>query len=245
MLLRQQDKNKRRQKMKSVKQMVVVLLAAVAAIVVFAGCASAPKTVAQGPTAPRIELDSQDKVVTLEHKGTGLGVEKLPAWMSEYTDRGVPGVEALADYKGKYCIVADERGTELQQLLTWVNNFNAQQQIGAQISTRVASVFKANESKLPDSADSTRKYSNAINTLVSSTYSGARKESDWWIKQRISESGKPDEIRYTAYVLYSIDRKLLDDQIATGIKKIKDGTPGLDAAFDAVTEQILVNGLEW
>jgi hypothetical protein len=217
----------------------MVLFAAVVAMGILVGCNTT------GAKAKRIELDSQDKVVTLEHKGTGLGQDKLPQWLVEYMDRGVPGVEGLTDYKGRYCIVADERGPELQQLLTWVNNFNAQQQIGAQISTRVASVFKANENKVADSADSQRKYSNAINTLVSATYSGARKESDWWIKQRITEKGKDDEIRHTAYVLYSIDRKILDDQIVNAIAKIKDGTPDLDAAFDSITAQILESGLQW
>jgi hypothetical protein len=225
--------------MKSVGQKMMVLLAVIAAMV-FLSCASEGK-----PKADRITLESTAKVETLEHKGTGLGVDKLPQWLAEYMDRGVPGVEALADFKGKYCIVADERGPELQQLLTWVNNFNAQQQLGAQIETRVASVFKANESKLPDNADSQRKYSNAINTRVSATYSGARKEGDWWVKQRITDKGKSDEIRYTAYVLYSIDQKILDQQIADSIVKIKEGSPGLDAAFDAVTAQILESGLQW
>ncbi|GHT83072.1 hypothetical protein FACS1894137_03280 [Spirochaetia bacterium] len=235
--------------MKSVRQadvyirLVLVLLTAAAAATVFLSCGSTPD--AGKGTAERIELESKGKVVTLEHKGTGLGVTKLPQWLAEYLDRGVPGIEALTDYKDKYCIVADELGPDLQPVLTWVNNFNAQQQIGAQISTRVASVFKANENKVPDNDDATRKYSNAINTLVSSSYSGARKESDWWIKQRVSEPRKPDEIRYTAYVLYSIDKKLLNEQVVNGIDKIKSGTPGLDAAFDAVTEQILANGLEW
>ncbi|GHV36883.1 hypothetical protein AGMMS50268_11890 [Spirochaetia bacterium] len=226
--------------MKSVKQMVMVLLTAAAVIGAFSGCKST-----DGATADRITLKSSANVQTIEHKGTALGVNTLPQWLAEWTDRGIPGVESLADYKGKYCIVADERGTELQQLLTWVNNFNAQQQIGAQIETRVASVFKANESKVPESADSQRKYSNAINTLVSATYTGARKESDWWVHQRIVEKGKPDEIRYTAYVLYSIDRKILDEQIAASIAKIKDGTPELDRLFDEITAQILESGLQW
>ncbi|GHT61202.1 hypothetical protein FACS1894109_19580 [Spirochaetia bacterium] len=225
--------------MKSVRQRVMVLLAITAAMGIFLSCASN-----DGARAERIELDSKGKAVTLEHKGTGLGVDKLPQWLAEYMDRGVRGVEDLADYQGKYCIVAFEQGPELQAVLTWTNNFNAQQQIAQQISTSAASVFKANESKVPDGDDSQRKYSNAINTLVSASYSGARQEGDWWVKQRISE-GKNNETRYTAYVLYSIDRKVLDKQIADAISKNKDGSPGLDAAFDAVTAQILSSGLQW
>ena len=226
--------------MKSVRQRVMVLLAVSAAMGIFLSCAST----GDGAKAERIELDSKGKVVTLDHKGTGLGIDKLPQWLAEYMDRGVRGVEDLTDYQGKYCIVAFEQGTELQSVLTWTNNFNAQQQIAEQISTSVASVFKANESKVPGNDDSQRKYSNAIKTLVSASYSGARQEGDWWVKQRISE-GRNDETRYTAYVLYSIDRKILDKQIADAINKNKDGSPELDAALDAVTAQILESGLQW
>jgi hypothetical protein len=195
--------------------------------------------------ADRITLSSTANATTLEHKGTAFGINDLPQWIAEYLNRGLPGVESLDDYKGKYCIIAEERGTELQPLLTWVNNFNAQQQIGATIETRVVSVFKANESKVPDNADSQRKYSNSINSLITGTYTGARKEGDWWLKQLISNKGQPDEIRYTAIALYTIDKNVLDNQIAAKIEEIKAGDSELAEAFDSVSAQILERGLEW
>jgi outer membrane murein-binding lipoprotein Lpp/Holliday junction resolvase RusA-like endonuclease len=236
----------RKMKMKALP--ALALLAVALTAVVLAGCGSSPAK--KDTPSNRISLDSEDKIVTLEHKGTALGKEDLPQWLSSYLDSGVPGVEKLPDYKDKYCIVADEMGTGnntkvLQQLLTWVNNFNAQQQIGAQINTRVASVFKANENKVPDNEESRRKFSNAINTLISASYSGARKEGDWWVKQRVESKGQETEIRYTVYVLYSIPKKTLEDQIVTQVGKIKKENPGLDAAFDAVTATILERGLVW
>ncbi|MDR0638360.1 MAG: hypothetical protein LBG27_05590 [Spirochaetaceae bacterium] len=218
------------------------LTAVVAAVMVLTACASAGDGNGQ---RDRITLSSSAATKTVEHKGTGYGVDDLPQWISEYLDRGVPGVESLADYKGKYCIVAEEQGPELQQLLTWVNNFNAQQQIGATINSRVISVFKANESLVPDNADSRRAYSNAINTLITATYTGARKETDWWLKQVISNKGEPDETRYRAIALYSIDRNILDSQIVARIEELKAGNSELDAAFNAVSTKILERGLEW
>ena len=217
-------------------------LTAVAAVMVLAACAS---TGGGNGQADRITLSSSAVTKTIEHKGTGYGVDALPQWLSEYLDRGLPGVESLADYKGKYCIVAEEQGPELQQLLTWVNNFNAQQQIGATINSRVISVFKANESLVPDNADSRRAYSNAINTLITATYTGARKESDWWLKKAISNRGEPDETRYRAIAIYSIDRNILNEQIAARIEELKAGNSELDAAFNAVSVKILERGLEW
>jgi hypothetical protein len=222
--------------------MKLLKFASVAVLFVLVMTACATKTGAQ---ADRISLESAANVTTLEHKGTAIGMSSLPQWIADYYDRGLPGVENLADYRGKYCFVAQEYGTELQPLLTWVNNFNAQQQIGATIETRVVSVFKANESKVPDNADSQRKYSNSINSLITGTYTGARKESDWWIKQLITTKGQPNEERYTALALYTIDREVLDAQITAKIEELKTGNSDLAAAFDSVSAQILERGLEW
>jgi len=226
--------------MKSVK--VFALTAALMVIVVFAGCKSSAKA------APGIKLDSTAKVETIEHKGTAFGIAAIPPWLSEFIQRnGTRSVEELPDYKGKYVIIGQASGAGLQQVETWAKNFDAQQQIGATIETRVASVFKAHENLLPGSDDAKRKYDNAINTLVKATYTGAKQEADWWLHQKITEKGKKEsEERYTSYVLYTIDRPVLDQQVRDQIKKIRDGeSPELNLFFDAVTAQLLSNGLEW
>jgi hypothetical protein len=225
--------------MKSVK--VFALIAALTVIVVFSGCNSSAKP------APGIKLDSTAKVETIEHKGTAFGIKDIPPWLSEFIQRnGVRSVEELPEYKGKYVIIGQANGAGLQQVETWAKNFDAQQQIGATIETRVASIFKAHENLLPGDADAKRKYDNAINTLVRATYTGARQESDWWLHQKITEKGKKEpETRYTSYVLYTIDKSVLDQQIRDQIKKIRDGeSKELNAAFDAVTKQLLEKGLE-
>jgi len=224
--------------MKPVK--ALVLITAIAVVAALVGCKSSPKA------APGINLDSSAKVETIEHKGTSLGISSIPPWLSEYMQRnGVRSVEALPDYKNMYVIVGEANGAGLQQVLTWANNFDAQQQIGATIHSRVASVFKAHENMLPDQDDARRRYDNAINTLVQASYTGARKESDWWVHQRITEKGKEPETRYTAFALYTIERSYLNEQIRNQIGKLKDDNPELTALFDAITMQLLEQGLEW
>jgi hypothetical protein len=226
--------------MKSVK--VFALITALLVIVVFAGCSTS------GKTAPDIKLESTAKVETIEHKGSAFGVTALPPWLSEFVQRnGVRSVEELPDYKGKYVIIGQANGAGLQQVETWAKNFDAQQQIGATIETRVASIFKAHENLLPGNTDAKRKYDNAINTLVKATYTGARQEADWWLHQKITEKGKKEpETRFTSYVLYTIDKSVLDQQIRDQIIKIKNNeSPELSAAFDAVTKQLIEKGLEW
>jgi len=231
--------------MKSVKvfaPFMAALIAALMLIVVFAGCNSSAKP------APGIKMDSTAKVETIEHKGTAFGITAIPAWLSEFIQRnGVRSVEELPDYKGKYVIIGQASGPGLQQVETWAKNFDAQQQIGATIETRVASVFKAHENLLPGDSDAKRKYDNAINTLVRASYTGAKQEADWWLHQKITEKGKKEpETRYTSYVLYTIDKTVLNQQISDQVKKLKEGdNPALNAAFDAVTAQLLQKGLEW
>jgi len=230
--------------MKSVKVFApkALLIAALMVIVVFVGCNTS------GKPAPSIKLETTAKVETIEHKGSALGIKDIPPWLSTFIQRnGTRSVEELSDYKGKYVIIGEANGAGLQQAETWAKNFDAQQQIGATIESRVASVFKAHENLLPGDADAKRKYDNAINTLVRATYTGAKQEADWWLHQKITEKGKKEpETRYTSYVLYTIDKTVLDQQIRDQIIKIKNNeSPELSAAFDAVTKQLLERGLEW
>ena len=220
---------------------VKVLFALCMVIAVLAGCKSTAQT-----TAPSISLDSTASVEIIEHKGTSLGISTVPPWLSEYMfGNGTRSVEALPAYKDMYVIVGSANGPTLQQVETWAKNFDAQQQIGATINTRVASVFKAHENLLPDDDNARRRYDNALNTLVTATYTGARQESDWWTHVKVTERGKEPEIRYTSYVIYTIPQRILDDQIRSQIVKLKDENPELTAAFDAVTAQLLERGLEW
>jgi len=225
--------------MKSVK--VFTLIAALMVIVVFAGCSSTDKV-------KDISLKTTANVETIEHKGSAFGITDIPPWLSTFIQRdGTRSVEELPDYKGKYVIIGQANGAGLQQVETWAKNFDAQQQIGATIETRVASIFKAHENLLPGDADAKRKYDNAINTLVKATYTGAKQEADWWLHQKITEKGKKDsETRYTSFVLYTIDKSVLDQQIRDQIIKIKNNeSPELNAAFDAVTAQLIEKGLAW
>jgi hypothetical protein len=226
--------------MKSVK--VAALIAALLVIVVFTGCSSTDKAAAD------IKLESTAKVETIEHKGSAVGITTLPPWLATFIQRnGTRSVEELPEYKGKYVIIGQANGAGLQQVETWAKNFDAQQQIGATIESRVASIFKAHENLLPGEADAKRKYDNAVNTLVKATYTGAKQEADWWLHQKITEKGKKQaETRFTSFVLYTIDKSVLDQQIRDQIIKIKNNeNPELSAAFDAVTKQLIERGLEW
>jgi hypothetical protein len=178
---------------------------------------------------------AQDKITTLEHKGTAFQ-RPIPQWLMEYIDLGIPGVEGLTDYAGKYCAVGagmanGDNQRILQQLLGNLDAPAARQQL---IGSRIYSLLKENENKVPDYEESRYAFGNVINTLATISWQGIRKEDDFWIKQRVIEKGKPDLIRYSAYILYSIPKKTLEDQVAAIIKRLKPENPGLEVFFDTI-----------
>jgi hypothetical protein len=169
-----------------------------------------------------------------------------PAWFAVYFDKQIAGLEAMPEYKNRYCIVGVSTMSGQTAATTWATNFNVQQQIGQTISTGIASVFKANESKVPDNADARRAYDNAMNTLSIAEYTGATKQGDWWIKQRHGAvAGQDEYIDYTAYVFYTIDKAKLDEQIKAQLERLKQGNPALTSALDSVMTDILNRGTEW
>ena len=207
--------------MKSVKQLLILLVIG-AVIFIVTGCATYPKII--------------------EHKGSalGMGIKEVPEWV-DLSNRGTTGVmETRPEFKNVYIIIANGIEQQLQPALTWINNFDAQQQIASYIETRAASVFKAHEDKLPDAANSERAYRNAINTVVSARYTGARKEGDWWVKTQ----DKDGSIKYQVYVIYTIEKASLNNQIVNQIKRIKDSDSALSEYVDAICAELLARGLD-
>ena len=66
-----------------------------------------------------------------------------PEWVKMYTGKGVSGLQALPEYKDKYCIVGEESGTNRQFVLAWADAASAQQRIGTLVRTNIASRYQA------------------------------------------------------------------------------------------------------
>jgi hypothetical protein len=195
-------------------------LAALTAIVVVAlvGCASKPKV----------------RVVEMENKGTSMNIA-TPDWIKNYTANGISAVQAQPQYKDKYCIIGEENGVNKQFVLTWADNFSAQQRIGAMLRTTIVSEYQA---RVQGSAQSSggatmssasgeynQEIDNVINAIVNVSYSGAQREADWWSLRRRYDPDQKDVFsdEYTAYVMYTIPKRELNNQVArameTAVKK--------------------------
>jgi hypothetical protein len=234
--VRVQNFFERKKNMKFTKQALAALT--VITVIALVGCASKPKV----------------KNVELENKGTSMNVS-TPDWIKNYTASGISAVQAQPQYKDKYCIIGEEGGVNKQFVLTWADNFSAQQRIGAMLRTTITSEYQARVQGAAQSSggatmssasgDYNQEIDNVINAIVNVSYSGAQREADWWSLRRRYDPDQKDVYsdEYTAYVLYTIPKKELNTQVAKAMEtSIKKDSALYDITIQMARE-MLQNGM--
>ena len=201
-----------------------ILLLAVTSIFIITSCASNKEPEPQ-------ELEGSVKTEVLEHKGTALGINELPVWVDTYVSTGISGLEKLSDYQGSYCFVGEEIGTNLDAVQTWASTFDVSREIAATVSSRVDSLFTGASSGSPD-GDYGTYFENIVKASANATYSGARKINDWWIliRRYDPDSRKKHTDEYRVFVLYTIEKETLDQQVLNMIDAIAAETEGTSDA---------------
>jgi hypothetical protein len=227
-----------------VKKAKVILAALAVMAALVSGCAGGPV----------VRTEEQD------NKGNAVGVS-TPDWIKLYVASGVTAVQAQPQFKDKYCIVGEESSTNRQFALAWADNFSAQQRIGAMLRTTIASKYEAavtGSSQSTGGANSTtaaggnsaeykQQIDNAINAVVNVSYSGAQRDSDWWVLMRRYDPDQKGVFsdEYTAYVLYTIPKAELNRQIASALETSVDKDSALYDITIALAQDILLNGVDY
>ena len=170
-----------------------------------------------------ISCASVQRPVELETKGSAMGIP-TPNWVTTYIAHGISGVQARPEFRDRYCVIGTSIGVNLEFVLAWADHFSAQQIMGAMLRTNIATRLNANADGVAQSlglfGDSTGEYlrqiDNSINTVLNISFSGTQREADWWTLTRRYD---PDQRgvytdEYRAYVLYTIPKSQLDQQIA-------------------------------
>lgn len=207
-----------------------LILLTMASLFVFTGCAS------KDEPEPK-ELEGIVRTEVLEHKGTALGINELPVWVDTYVSTGITGLEKLSDYQGSYCFVGEETGTNLDAVQTWAATFDVSREIAATVSSRVDSLFTGAASGSPD-GDYGTYFENIVKAAANANYSGARKINDWWILLRRYDPDlrKKHTDEYRVFVLYTIEKDILDQQILDMIDRVAEETEGTtDAQKTAIS----------
>jgi len=222
--------------------LVTVSMTSVIVIMALIGCATKPKVT----------------VVELENKGTSMNVA-TPDWIKNYTANGISSVQAAPQFKDKYCVIGEESGVNRQFVLAWADNFSAQQRIGAMLRTNIESEYQARVTGAAQSSGGAnsstaagtgsgeykQEIDNIINAIVNVSYSGAQREADWWSLRRRYDPDQKDVFsdEYTAYVLYTIPKGALNDQIAKALTTSVSKDSELYDITIEMARQILQNGM--
>jgi hypothetical protein len=242
------DAKEKNMRKKCLGGMSCVALMFIAAALVFsmavAGCAGGPKV----------------NTTELDNKGRAIGVS-TPNWVTLYAASGITAVQAQPQFEGKYCIIGDESSSNRQFALAWADNFSAQQRIGAMLRTTIASKYQAAVSGASQSssgansstatgsgsADYKQEIDNLINAVVNVSYSGAQRDSDWWVLMRRYDPDQKDVYtdEYTAYVLYTIPKTELNRQIAQALETSVSKDSVLYDLTIQLAREILSEGFEY
>lgn len=166
----------------------------------------------------------------------GPGDTGIPDWLRLYMNKGVREVESLDAYSGKYVFIGENRGTSLNTLQQWANNFSTAQDLPRLIAHRVEQRFIASASLYPDD-EYGEYFENTIKKISDEEYAGANKEQTFWIKRhRIPVETEEDEEfpepsplninpdRYEFFVLINMDKNILQENIRRIMANIKTGT---------------------
>jgi len=198
------------------------------------------------------------KVKELENKGTMTNI-RTPAWVTSYVEHGISRVQAQSEFRDKYVVIGEESGVNRQFVVTWADNFSAQQRIGAMLRTTIVSEYQARiqgqaqsqggSNTTTAAGESSGEYNqqidSVVNAVVNVSYSGAQRESDWWSLRRRYDPDVKDAYtdEYTAYVLYTIPKAELNRQVARALETSVNADSALYEVTISMARQILENGL--
>jgi hypothetical protein len=199
------------------KRFCFTAMASVLALVMMAACASAPQS-------PQIRDEYVSDVVDgilMDSKTKSFGVP-VPEWVATYGVNGMSAVERMTAYKDLTVFIGEETGTNLQALQAWGNTFSANALISQRLKTTFESTAKGAQAGSTGSTTSGAPPANFDNYMeavleaaTKATFSGARKENDWWGKYRYYRGdGKTvDREEYRFYILVTMDKTVFDRQL--------------------------------
>ncbi|MDP2791541.1 MAG: hypothetical protein Q8O15_07240 [Rectinemataceae bacterium] len=150
--------------------------------------------------------------VLLEDKGTAYKV-KTPKWVEAAIMGGSKEVEKMADYRDFVVFIAQFDGQNLQGAQLLAERMQAQTELASYLSTRVKDAFKGANVANADSKNFGVYGERFVVSVAESTYSGFRKDTDWWVKvQTFAPNNKPDKQIYRVIQLWTIPKSMLNEQ---------------------------------
>jgi hypothetical protein len=190
------------------------------ALLIISGCADSPRAApALGPAPEYVEKTEIWEL--LDHK-TRAADQDVPEWVTRFISDGLTGVEGMRDYQDKYVFIGEDTGTNLNALLQWTAGFTVAQDFSRLVASRVQARLTGAAAGSPDSVFG-RYFENMVKTSSDTVYSGARKESDFWLFKRYFQADgiTVDREVYDCYILVTVDKALLQGQINAILNRVQ------------------------
>ena len=192
-------------------------------VMVFAGCESTAEPAPAEPEQEETVEPSVRRPDMLDHQNFAFG-DPVPQWVRD----DVSDLEQLEEYDGLYLFKFEgPRAQSLMGAQAWVDQFVAANQIASSIQTRIESRFTG---ALVGDVDMVETYmEQVVDTFTEANVTGYIKLRDYWVQRRYyTPEGEVDEDAYSYYVLYGMDRDVLNTQIERALEA---------ADLDAETEE--------
>ena len=215
--------------MKEVKKIFLVLFALAATAMMFVGCAS--KKGADVPSQPK------QKTELLDWKGAALG-QTVPEWVIAANESNIR-IQQLSDFKDHYCFVVNYEGPNKDFATNWVKNTaNGAAQISTMLATTVNSQAEAAMAGKEKDAETTAHIEEVRNAMSNASFKNARNVADFWI---LSKNDATQEQYYTAFCLWIVPIRDLNDQMAANFQNIIDNNKALSAAERSIYLDIITD----
>jgi hypothetical protein len=155
-----------------------------------------------------------EQVLIIDHQNIAQE-ETLPYWVDVYDERGIQGLESLAEYADSYLFVAKNQGNNFEALSLWQAGFSISQDFTSLVAMRVNERFTRATTSYP-SDEYGGYFESVVKAAFDAEYTGAVIEATYWLlKQYFKEDGiTPDRKVYEFLILVRIDKALLVSQVS-------------------------------
>jgi hypothetical protein len=177
------------------------------------------------PPPPKQETEeSRIETYTILDWQTKTEGQDIPEWVRRFLDGGNREVETMPQYRDRYTFVAASRGSSLEALRYWLEEFNEQQDFPRLAAVRIEERLAGAAVLYPDD-----EYGDFFEVMVkrasNADYQGIRREDSYWLRRRFyTETGEETYGEaYDFFILLSIDR----EELAARIRTLLDNHGGI------------------
>jgi hypothetical protein len=181
---------------------------------------------------PPVTLEVQNAPVIVDHKAAVIG-GKLPAWVEYAVYDDYNAIAGLPAFKGRTPFIMHASGADLEITQAKLNrNLEA----GIALMLKQTVVAKFGYALNGNDRDKIDFVNSMIATFTERSFSGLRKDADYWIKRKIQDDGTRSHTEYMCYQLNSIDENYLRTQLDEAINKIPARTQEEKAMINDLKE---------